>query len=109
MGRYFDLDVTLGYQSREALKRVNNATNLGMYMKFFLGTGGSFDAIFSSNAAEKAFTITQVDFMKIAKAIQAVDKIQCRVIKNIALERINQTHSNERKFWERINDSCSTQ
>lgn len=109
MDGYFDLNVTLGYQSREALKKVNDTTKLGNYLKFFLGAGGSFDAVFSTNAVEKAFTITQTDFGQIAKAIQAVGKIQCRVIKNIAIERIIQTHSNERKFWERINDSCSTQ
>jgi len=94
MGGYYDLNITLGYQSREALKKLNDTTKLGNYLKFFLGAGASFDAVFSTNAVEKT--------------IQAVGKIQCRVIKNIAIERIIQTHSNERKFWERINDSSTS-
>jgi len=109
MSNYYDLNVTLGYQSREALKLINEKTMISNWLKFFLSAGGTFDAILNTSAKEKMFVVTQTDFVQITKSIQAVNKLECALIKRIAKNRIRETHSNERRFWERINDSCSTQ
>jgi hypothetical protein len=55
------------------------------------------------------FVVTQTDFVQITKSIQAVNKLECALIKRIALERRMATYGDEKKFWERINDSCSIQ
>jgi hypothetical protein len=109
MSNYYDLNVTLGYQSQEALKKINQNTKISFWLRFFLGAGGAFDSVFNTSAKEKMFVVTQTDFVQITKSIQAVNKLECALIKRIALERRMATYGDEKKFWERINDSCSIQ
>jgi len=109
MSNYYDLNVTLSYESQEALKMINKNTRTSFWLRFFLGAGGTFDSIFNTSAKEKAFVVTQTDFVQIAKAIQAVPKYECALIKRIAKQQMRRTHSEERDFWERVNVSCNPQ
>ena len=99
------MKVKLSKKSLDALKEIKDIIEIKKMLDWSISFGNIFSIVSSNSVASKSVVIAQSDFDLLFNSISSLNKIQYKLIFNIASYRMIDTIGEERQFWEHFREN----